>query len=94
MVDPADDFALQREVPERKLGDGMRQTMTANHTAPVENPVYAELLRFPENFDTHNPLDEILREEVRRTLQVGSDKEVCKFMVAGADRQEEQARRR
>jgi len=79
--------------PKRAQGYAMMRSTTASHAAPVDESFDVEVVEFWANFETRSPLDEIIREGARRMLQAAIDAEVEEFIIAHADRCDEQGRR-
>lgn len=71
----------------------MSKSTTATPTAPVEEPLDAEVLEFRAGFESRSPLDEIVREGAQRMLQAAIDAEVDDFIAQHSDRRDEADRR-
>jgi transposase-like protein len=71
----------------------MSKSTKDSRTAPVDEPLDAEVLQFRAGFESRSPLDEIVREGARRMLQAAIDVEVDDFIASHSDRRDEQGRR-
>ena len=83
---PADCITIQR--PEMGTRYAMSKSTKDSRTAPVDEPLDAEVLQFRAGFESRSPLDEIVREGARRMLQAAIDVEVDDFIASHSDRRE------